>query len=322
MRWQPCDQNLSFRDTWHWLPREEEEELLEPISLKEALEELLDCHKRFDPSCWACTMDEEVVSSAASVVTTQQGSFATQFFIGDDDSSSAPESHTLDCENFYIGDETKSSGEHWEMESIFECSWSFVKDPLEEHFERASGSDSSDHELSKLNSRETRLVPEVPEQKAADETKVISLADHLDWRSSKTNEKDAETERWRQLHPPGPFATQTTSGCRDIQRQNRVTLQLASLVQTAHPLFDELGREGYVHKRIHRKLHEKVVHFDDAQIKRLGEMCFRDQFAEAVKMDKVLGSARANNCRQDLLCLLHHLTTSTMTSRKSAAMRC
>lgn len=27
MRWQPCDQNLSFRDTWHWLPREEEEEL-------------------------------------------------------------------------------------------------------------------------------------------------------------------------------------------------------------------------------------------------------------------------------------------------------
>ncbi|CAK9029889.1 unnamed protein product [Durusdinium trenchii] len=285
MRWQPCDQNLSFRDTWHWLPREEEEELLEPISLKEALEELLDCHKRFDPSCWACTMDEEVVSSAASVVTTQQGSFATQFFIGDDDSSSAPESHTLDCENFYIGDETKSSGEHWEMESIFECSWSSVKDPLEEHFERASGSDSSDHELSKLNSRETRLVPEVPEQK------VISLADHLDWRSSKTNEKDAETERWRQLHPPGPFATQTTSGCRDIQRQNRVTLQLASLVQTAHPLFDELGREGYVHKRIHRKLHEKVVHFDDAQIKRLGEMCFRDQFAEAVKMDKVLGSA-------------------------------
>eukprot|EP00913_Durusdinium_trenchii_P008723 g8194.t1 len=231
-------------------------------------------------------------------------------------SCSAPESHTLDCENFYIGDETKSSGEHWEMESIFECSWSSVKDPLEEHFERASGSDSSDHELSKLNSRETRLVPEVPEQK------VISLADHLDWRSSKTNEKDAETERWRQLHPPGPFATQTTSGCRDIQRQNRVTLQLASLVQTAHPLFDELGREGYVHKRIHRKLHEKVVHFDDAQIKRLGEMCFRDQFAEAVKMDKVLGSARANNCRQDLLCLLHHLTTSTMTSRKSAAMRC
>eukprot|EP00913_Durusdinium_trenchii_P008722 g8193.t1 len=62
-------------------------ELLEPISLKEALEELLDCHKRFDPSCWACTMDEEVVSSAASVVTTQQGIFATQFFIGDDDSS-------------------------------------------------------------------------------------------------------------------------------------------------------------------------------------------------------------------------------------------
>lgn len=35
----------------------------------------------------------------------------------------------------------------------------------------------------------------------------------------------------------------------------------------------------------------QVVHFDDAQIKRLGEMCFRDQFAEAVKMDKVLGSA-------------------------------
>lgn len=28
----------------------------------------------------------------------------------------------------------------------------------------------------------------------------------------------------RQLHPPGPFATQTTSGCRDIQRQNRVSL--------------------------------------------------------------------------------------------------
>ena len=26
MRWQPCDRDLNFRGTWHWLPRDEEED--------------------------------------------------------------------------------------------------------------------------------------------------------------------------------------------------------------------------------------------------------------------------------------------------------
>eukprot|EP00438_Fugacium_kawagutii_P014134 Skav213980 [mRNA] locus=scaffold2200:514504:518935:- [translate_table: standard] len=84
MRWQPCDASLSFRGTWLWLPREEEEELLGPTTFEQAFQELLQSHRCYDPACWMDrTVNIELELGDQRVH--DEGLSATHFFIGDDD---------------------------------------------------------------------------------------------------------------------------------------------------------------------------------------------------------------------------------------------
>lgn len=42
-------------------------------------------------------------------------------------------------------------------------------------------------------------------------------------------------------------------------------------------MFQKLGREGFLHQRIHRQLHQKAAGLNDIELQRLGEMSFDKQ---------------------------------------------
>jgi len=298
MRWQPCDRDLNFRGTWHWLPRDEEEDLLGPTTFEEAFEQLLECHKRYDARCWSMESPElEELGDHASVVTTvttQRGSSATHFFIGDDETSSIHSLHTtLDCETFYIGEEVAASAGSGQSdyELAFESPWC-SQEPIE---------GSQDVALSPSS------LDEAQDLHGHKEPPVISLAERLD--------------------RPQPKAPKDLPKRQPTQQSAKVTLQLNTLIPPAQirkpgDLFQQLGRESYIQKRIHRKLHDKVSHLGDQDLFRLGELCFQEQLREMEK--NAAGSSspkvRSVEIRQgNLLSLLHQLTAS-LTSQKTASM--
>jgi len=312
MRWQPCDRDLNFRGTWHWLPRDEEEDLLGPTTFEEAFEQLLECHKRYDARCWSMESPElEELGDHASVVTTvttQRGSSATHFFIGDDETSSIHSLHTtLDCETFYIGEEVAASaGTMSDYELAFESSLC-SQEPMEGSHDVAVALSSSS--LDEVNATEH----EAEDLHGHKEPPVISLAERLGRPQPKAPKDLSE---WRPKRQP-------------TQQSAKVTLQLNTLIPRSaeirkepKDLFQQLGRESYIQKRIHRKLHDKVSHLGDQDLFRLGELCFQEQLREME--NNAAGNSspkvRSVETRQgNLLSLLHQLTAS-LTSQKTASM--
>lgn len=287
MRWQPCDRDLNFRGTWHWLPRDEEEDLLGPTTFEEAFEQLLECHKSYDARCWSMESPElEELGDHASVVTTvttQRGSSATHFFIGDDETSSIHSLHTtLDCETFYIGEEVAASaGTMSDYELAFESSLC-SQEPMEGSHDVAVALWSSS-------------LDEAEDLHGHKEPPVISLAERLGRPQPKAPKDLSE---WRPKRQP-------------TQQSAKVTLQLNTLIPRSAEirkepgdLFQQLGRESYIQKRIHRKLHDK---------EQLREM-------EKNAAGNSSPTVRSVEIRQgNLLSLLHQLAAS-LTSQKTASM--
>jgi len=84
--------------------------------------------------------------------------------------------------------------------------------------------------------------------------------------------------------------TQTAS-----RRTSEASRTTATDLDDQERLFQELGRAGYIQKRIHRKLHMQAAQIGDRELLRVGDLCFSKQFAE---VERLAGRASTNDCFQ------------------------
>jgi hypothetical protein len=82
-----------------------------------------------------------------------------------------------------------------------------------------------------------------------------------------------------QTHLYGVLAQCGAKAARPSEAAGPLQTQCEAVDDHQGQLLRELGRAGYLQKRIHRKLHAKVAHFSDADLVRIGDLCFNQQFA-------------------------------------------
>lgn len=131
-------------------------------------------------------------------------------------------------------------------------------------------------------------------EKAIDqeEPRRICLADRVDWRQPGFPVGQLQRLGFQQHY----LVPLWSLGCPPLalaRPKSKQVIQLDPLIQPAvnpqpavpqpavsryiSEMFQKLGREGFLHQRIHRQLHQKAAGLNDIELQRLGEMSFDKQ---------------------------------------------
>ena len=69
-----------------------------------------------------------------------------------------------------------------------------------------------------------------------------------------------------------------------LRAVGRLPLHASSSLHDQALLLQDVGRAGYIQKRIHRKLHDQMHGLCDCKLLKLGDLCFSKQFAEVERL--------------------------------------
>ncbi|CAE7402583.1 unnamed protein product [Symbiodinium necroappetens] len=94
-----------------------------------------------------------------------------------------------------------------------------------------------------------------------------------------------------------PLHSLRATGCTSTgsKQASRMSPAIWADLDEQERLLQELGRAGYIQKRIHRKLHVQAAQIGDRELLSLGDLCFSKQFAE---VERLAGRASTNDCFQ------------------------
>ena len=91
-----------------------------------------------------------------------------------------------------------------------------------------------------------------------------------------------------------PLHSLQSTGCTSTgsKQASRMSPAIWADLEEQERLLQELGRAGYIQKRIHRKLHAQAAQIGDRELLSLGDLCFSKQFAE---VERLAGRASTND---------------------------